>query len=395
VKVYEYSGPDGLAGRYVDRWRWRWSLSVLLPLLPLVAIALAESSGRRAWLWMPLAFIYLLIPALDWFVGTDRNNPPEAVVPSLEREPFYRWLAYVAVPVHVGVLLAGFWYAMNVAQGVGEVFPVVLALGFAGALAINTGHELGHKRGEPDRTLALVALAVSGYGHFRIEHNLGHHAQVATPEDSASARLGESVYRFALREMPGGIARSWRLEVARLRREGRGAWSVHNEILQGLLLTLLLQGGLVAWLGWRALPWLLLHNLWAWWQLTGVNYIEHYGLMRQRRAGGGYERVLPRHSWNSNHTVSNVLLFHLQRHSDHHAHAERRYQSLRHFDEAPQLPSGYMGMLLLTYLPALFFRVMDPRVIAQAGGDEGRINVDPKRGDARLRRYASGASSPK
>jgi alkane 1-monooxygenase len=366
-----------------------------MPLLPLLAIVLAESSGLRWLLWLPVAVIYGLIPALDRMVGTDTNNPPDGVVDQLEREPFYRWLTYAAVPVHLGVLVAGFWYAMTVARGPGEVLPIVISLGFVAALAINTGHELGHKSDPLERNLALLALSVSGYGHFRIEHNLGHHAQVATPEDSASARMGESVYRFALREMPGALRRSWRLETARLRRAGKSSWSPSNEILRAQAMTLVLQGGLVVWLGWKALPWLVLHNLWAWFQLTGVNYIEHYGLLRQRRGDGSYERCQPRHSWNSNHTISNVMLFHLQRHSDHHAHAERRYQALRHFDESPQLPSGYMGMLLLSYVPALFFRVMDPRLLRQAGGDLSRINVDPARRAEIEGRYAPLSSSPK
>ena len=151
----------------------------------------------------------------------------------------------------------------------------------------------------------------------------------------------------------------------------------------------------MAWLGWQALPWLLLHNGFAWFQVTGVNYIEHYGLLRQRRTDGSYERCRPRHSWNSNHAASNLMLFHLQRHSDHHAHAERRYQSLRHFDEAPQLPTGYMGMLLLAELPPLYFRIMDGLLIEQAGGDLRRINLDPARRSALERRYAGAAPSPK
>ncbi|MBS1199457.1 MAG: alkane 1-monooxygenase [Proteobacteria bacterium] len=395
MKTYAYLLPDGQPATYSDRWRWRWSLSVLLPLLPVLAIGLTEASGHSAWLWMPLGVMYLVIPALDWLIGEDRSNPPEAVVPELEREPFYRWLTYAAVPIHLGVLVGGFWYAMARAEGPVEVLPLVLSLGFVGALAINVGHELGHKRSEPERTLALVALSITGYGHFRIEHNLGHHAQVATPEDSASARMGESVYRFVRREVPGALSRSWRLEAARLRREGHGAFSLHNEILQGLAMTLAVQAALVAWLGWKALPWLLLHNLWGWWQLTGVNYIEHYGLLRRKRPDGSYERVLPRHSWNSNHLVSNVLLFHLQRHSDHHAHAERHFQSLRHCGEAPQLPTGYMGMLLLSFFPRLYFRVMDPRLLAQADGNLERINLEPRVRGRLERRYATGVSSPK
>lgn len=384
MRVYHFQATDGQLHRWADRWRGRWALSVVFPLLPLLGIALFELTTQAAWLWLPLAVIYGLVPLLDWRVGTDTSNPPEAVVAELERDPFYRWLTYAAAPVHLGVMIGGFWYALTLAEGPWQVLPLVLALGFMAALAINTGHELGHKGHEPDRTLALLNMALSGYGHFRVEHNLGHHAAVATPEDTASARMGESLYRFARREMSGGMRRGWQIEVARLRRAGRSAWSPGNEILQAHAMTLLLQGGLLAWLGWQALPWLALHNAWAWLQVTGVNYIEHYGLLRRQRADGSYERCLARHSWNSNHAVSNVLLFHLQRHSDHHAHAERHYQSLRHVDEAPQLPTGYMGMLLLAWVPPLFFRVMDPRLLRQAGGDLSRVNLDPSRRDQYL-----------
>lgn len=373
--VIEGAGDGATA--YRDRKRYGWLLSLLMPLLPLAAIALAESSGWRGWLWFPVVFIYALVPALDWLVGADRSNPPEAAVPELEKDAYYRRLVLLAVPVHVIVLVAGMAYAMTMTDGLAERLAVVLSLGFMAALAINTGHELGHKGGRLERAFSLAALAVSGYGHFRIEHNLGHHVEVATPADSASARMGESLYGFVWRELPGGMRRGWRLQSAQLARHGFGAFSVRNEILQAHAVTLVLQGGLVAWLGWQVLPWLLLHNLWAWFQVTAINYIEHYGLLRRKRPGGGYERCLPRHSWNSNHTVSNLMLFHLQRHSDHHAHAERSYQSLRHFDDAPQLPTGYMGMLLLAYFPAAFFQVMDRRLLDLVTGDLGQVNQRP------------------
>lgn len=382
--VKTFTAMDPVVGQvsYVDRKRHLWWLSVLMPLLPAAAIAVAEGTGWRLVLWSPLLVVYVVIPLLDWLVGVDRSNPPEAVVPELEHDAFYRWLTWIAVPVHIGVLAGGMWYAVTQVTSPFETLGIVLSLGFMAALAINAGHELGHKADAVDRWLTRIALAVAGYGHFRIEHNLGHHVQVATPDDPASARMGESLYRFARREMAGGVRRGWRLEAARLERRARPALSMGNEILQSWAVTLVLQGGLVAWLGWQALPWLLLHNLWAWFQVTGVNYIEHYGLLRQRRPDGSHERCRPRHSWNSNHTVSNLLLFHLQRHSDHHAHAERRYQSLRHFDEAPQLPTGYMGMLLLAWFPGLYFRVMNPRLLALVDGDLGRINVDPTRAAA-------------
>jgi alkane 1-monooxygenase len=384
----------GGARRVEGARRGAWWLSVAIALLPLAAIALAEATGVRALLGLPFVVVYALIPLLDAWIGTDTRNPSEAAVPALENDRYYRWLTFVAVPLHYLVLAAGMAYVVMGTRTLGEALAVTVALGLSGGLSINLGHELGHKRTRLERRLAQLALAVTGYGHFRIEHNLGHHATVATPEDHASARMGESVYRFVRREIPGGLRRAWRLEAGRLARRGFATGSPHNEILQSWAVTLLFQGALVAWLGVAALPWLLLHNACAWFQLTVVNYIEHYGLLRRAGPDGRREPCRPQHSWNSNHVVSNLLLFHLQRHADHHAHAERRYQSLRHFPEAPQLPAGYTAMTLLAYVPRLFFRVMDPRLVAVADGDLARLNLDPAREAALRARYAP-RSSPK
>jgi alkane 1-monooxygenase len=201
--------------------------------------------------------------------------------------------------------------------------------------------------------------------------------------------MGESIYRFALRELPGGIRRAWQLEKERLAAQKRSAWSVHNTMLQSYAVSAVLQLGLIAAFGWIMLPFLAVHNAVAWWQLTSANYVEHYGLLRQRDANGRYETPQPHHSWNTNHLVTNLAMFHLQRHSDHHAYPSRRYQSLRHFEDLPQLPSGYFGMFPLSYVPALWFKVMDPRLMAlpQVQGDMRRVNVDPRRLAALSRRY--------
>jgi len=164
------------------------------------------------------------------------------------------------------------------------------------------------------------------------------------------------------------------MESRRLQRRGFNAWNWRNEILQSYALSLVLYGGLVLVFGAGILPFLLIQTLFAWWQLTSANYIEHYGLLREKGPDGRYERCRPHHSWNANHIASNLVTFHLERHSDHHAFAARRYQSLRHFDDVPQLPSGYFGMFLLAYVPPLWRRVMDPRVLALVDGDLNRVN---------------------
>ena len=213
---------------------------------------------------------------------------------------------------------------------------------------------------------------------FFVEHNRGHHANVATPNDPASSRLGESVWQFIPRSVAGGFRSAWRLERTRLLKTGRSPWSTDNHILQAWLFSAVLFGSLLLAFGWAAAPWLLLQACIAFGLLELVNYVEHYGLLRERLANGRFERCLPRHSWNSDRLVTNIFLFHLQRHSDHHANPGRRYQTLRSNDEAPQLPYGYATMVLLALIPALWRAVMDKRVLAHYGGDITKANVVAK-----------------
>ena len=375
MKTYVISDRNGGVIRYCDRKRYLWLLSVLFPLLPFVGMASYVRSGQDWTLWLPLLGVYVVIPLLDALFPRDANNPPEAVVPLLESDGYYRVLVHLTVPLYFAVLIGGAWFVVSRDLSWFGLLGHALVVGAIGGIAVNTGHELGHKKAPADRLAARLALAVPFYGHFTMEHNAGHHARVATPEDSASARFGENIYRFATREIPGGLRRGWILERVRLQRRGVSPWSWRNHILQSWALSLLLYGGLLAWLGPSVLPFLLIQGGFAWWQLTSANYVEHYGLLRQKRADGRYERCQPQHSWNANHLASNLVLFHLERHSDHHANASRRYQSLRHFEDVPQLPSGYFGMFLLAYVPPLWFRVMNPRVLALVDGDRSRVNT--------------------
>jgi alkane 1-monooxygenase len=384
---------DPLLGRveFRDRKRALWALSVVYPLMPLLGIVGHHFSGHPLWLLLPLLTGYVGGPVLDAWMGEDESNPPEAVVPQLEADPYYRWLTYAVVPLHFLTLIGCALWAGTQNLPAWAFVGLAYVAGVTSGLGINTGHELGHKHTRLEQWLAKLVLAVPAYGHFRVEHNRGHHRYVATPEDHASARMGESIYRFALRELPGGIRRAWALETGRLHQLGKPAFSPHNELLQSYAVTLLLQGSLIALFGWPMLLFLAIHNLVAWWQLTSANYVEHYGLLRLKAPDGSCERCQPHHSWNANHTYTNLLLFQLERHSDHHANAARRYQSLRHFPDLPQLPSGYFGMFPVAYVPWLWFRIMDARLLAlpHIRGDFNRINVDPSRREALLARYGT------
>ena len=379
MKGYTGVSANGEAIHYVDRKRWFWLLSVAYPLQALVPVGLHAATGNELWFLLPFLINYLLAPALDWLIGEDTNNPPEEVIMQLDQDAFYRRLTYIVVPLHFVVLFGCAAYALTQPLSWWAFFLLAAFAGLTAGFAINTGHELGHKNSKLEKTLSRIVLAVPAYGHFTVEHNRGHHRLVSTPEDEASARMGESIYKFALREIPGAFRRAWQIERERLQSRDKPIWHYSNPILQSYAISLLVAVILIAAFGWLAIVFLVIHHVLAYWQLTSANYIEHYGLLRAKTANGRYEHCQPHHSWNCNFVVSNLVLFHLERHSDHHAHPLRRYQSLRHFPDLPQLPNGYFGMYVIAYLPWLWFRIMDPRLmrLPHINGDLDKVNIDP------------------
>lgn len=373
---------------YRDPKRYLWLFSLAVPCSVVVWPLLTLYTGDARVLWIQVAFFYLGVPLLDYLLGEDTSNPPEAAVAQLEADTYYRWIAYLLVPILWLSFVFAAWFVARPDLAPHALLAMVLIAGSVGGFCINIGHEMGHKNTVLERWLTKAILAPTFYGHFTIEHNRGHHRDVATPSDPASSRMGESIYRFMLREMPGAARRAWNLEAERLRKDGLPVWSWHNDILQTACLSVLLWTSLVVWLGMGVLPFLVAAAFWANFQLTSANYIEHYGLLRAERAPGKYEACQPHHSWNSNHAFSNWALFHLQRHADHHAHPLRRYQSLRHFDKLPRLPSGYFGMFLVAYVPPLWRHVMDERLLAVVGRDACRLNLEPSQRAALVQRYS-------
>ena len=375
------------ADHWVDQKKYLWLLGAPVMLLPIIGYALFELTGLGLFWWFSPLFVYGIIPLADYLIGEDTSNPPETVVPRLEKERYYRYATYLAVPLQYVSLVWGCWAVATLDLAWWAYLGAAVSVGMVSGLAINTGHELGHKTDGFEQWLAKIALASSWYGHFFVEHNRGHHVRVATPEDPASSRMGESFYAFLPRTVFGSLRSAWEIEAKRLQRNGHSVWSIHNNNLQAWSMSLVLFVGLTAYFGWIVLPFLIIQAVYGFSLLEVVNYLEHYGLRRQKLDSGRYERCQPRHSWNSNHTVTNLLLYQLQRHSDHHANPTRSYQALRHFDEAPQLPSGYASMIVLAYVPSLWFRVMDPKVAAHHNGDLTQASLQPGKEAALMARY--------
>jgi alkane 1-monooxygenase len=374
-----------------DPKRHAWLLGLFIPTLPFTAWALVHATGLGVfWFYGPM-LVFVVFPPLDLALGMDARNPPDDVIKWLEQDRYYRWCTYLYLPIQYAGLVFACWLWSHGHLGTIDSIGLALTVAMVSGIAINTAHELGHKRAALERWLSRVALAQSAYGHFFIEHNRGHHVRVATPEDPASARLGESFYAFLPRTVYGSLRSAWELEGVRLRRLGASLWSPRNDILTAWAMTVVLYAALVAGFGLVVLPYLAIQAVIGFSLLEVVNYLEHYGLLRQKREDGRYERTRPEHSWNSNSAASNVLLYHLQRHSDHHANPIRRYQALRHVDEAPQLPTGYAGMILLAIIPPVWRRVMDHRVLAHYEGDLGRANLRPRLRARARERYRQAA----
>ena len=379
--------------RWRDRKRYFWLLGLIVPTLPFLAWGLVEASGLGIfWFYGPF-LVFAIFPLLDLIVGMDAANPPDSVIKWLEQDRYYRWCTYLYIPIQYAGLVLACWLWSSGKLSVIEDVGLALTMAMVSGIAINTAHELGHKRASSERWLSKVALAQSAYGHFFIEHNRGHHVKVATPEDPASSRLGESFWAFLPRTVGGSLRSAWELEGVRLDRMGKSHWSPRNDILNAWAMSVVLFGVLAAVFGVVVLPYLLIQAVFGFSLLEVVNYLEHYGLLRGKREDGRYERTAPEHSWNSNNVASNVLLYHLQRHSDHHANPMRRYQALRHFEEAPQLPTGYAGMIVMAAFPALWRRMMDHRVLAHYGGDLERVNVHPRARKRVLARYGGGTGA--
>lgn len=340
----------------------KYLIAYIAPLAAFLGIYL-----QGAWSFSAVYVAFGLIPALDALAPKSAYNySPEEENARLSNR-FFDLLLYLNIPILFGLI--GYYFNTIAGGGLAgyEVLGMTLSVGIiVGTIGINVAHELGHRNTWYEQGAAKILLLTAQYMHFFIEHNRGHHKNVATDEDPASARLGETLYAFWLRSVSGSYRNAWRLERERLEKKGKKAWSWQNEMVRFTVfqLSYLLAIGLI-W-GWRMPLYALAIAATGFLLLESVNYIEHYGLRRRKLPNGHYERVSPSHSWNSDHELGRIFLYELTRHSDHHYKATRKYQVLRHFDDSPQMPAGYPAAILLSLAPPLWFRVMDEKAKAAA-----------------------------
>ena len=377
-------------GLQLDKKRYLWAISPSLPVIGIGILAgyqFAPKPLKKVFALGGPIVLHVIIPAIDTLVGKDQNNPSAEDVRLLEQDPYYARLVKSFIPLQYVANVYACWLVSRENTSFMDKILLGMSMGAINGIAINTAHELSHKSSRMDHILSHLALVPSGYNHFRIEHPYGHHKRAATPEDPASSKMGETFYEFLPRTVIGSFKSAIEIETRRLKRKGLTFWSKDNELLQGWSMTAAFHSTMMGIFGKGILPYQLAQSAYSIGLFEIINYIEHYGLLRQQDANGKYERTMPEHSWNNNNIVTNLFLYQLQRHSDHHAYPTRPFQALRHFDEAPELPSGYASMLLPAMIPSLWFKMMDKRVFEHYQGDLNRANIYPKRRTAIFKKF--------
>jgi alkane 1-monooxygenase len=343
----------------------RFLLGWLLPLLTINTVLTMPTAS--AWwtlaIWWGVALLDALLPGA--------STSPAGVRPEANLG-YFRWLLRLYVVLQLALIAAGAWAALH------ADWPVVLGIAFSvgfitGSQGITFAHELGHSKSRLDRCCAWLLMTSVCYGHFMVEHYRGHHVRAATHDDPASARLGESLYRFLPRTLWGSLASGWRLEAQQIAQR-KSSWARSPLAWSALASLLLLMAPalyLSAQVAMKYIAFMALQSAVAVLLLEVVNYIEHYGLQRRSAPdktgkAGKREPFGLMHAWNADHLLTNSMLANLQRHSDHHLHAWKPYATLAPLP-GPQLPTGYAGCIVLAMLPPLWFALMHPRIQALPG----------------------------
>ena len=314
-------------------------------------------------IWLPMIWAWVIIPLAELFIKPVPANMDAAEEELAKKDKTYDLLLYLIVILQYSLLIKFLIAMKEDVMTWQDVTGRIAVMGLlCGTFGINVGHELGHRVNRFEQTLAKALLLTSLYMHFFTEHNKGHHKRVATPEDPSSARYGEPVYTFYFRTIIFSYLSAWHIANDELKKRGKSIFSIQNEMIQFHIIQTIFLVVIFFIFSWLVLLYFIAAAFIGILLLETVNYIEHYGLQRKPTGDGKFERAMPEHSWNSDHVIGRLMLFELSRHSDHHYLASRKYQVLRHHDNAPQMPTGYPGMMILSLMPPAWFYVMNRRI---------------------------------
>lgn len=332
---------------------------LILPIVVYIAFT------QKGWFtFLPLIVFFGLVPLLEIFIKPNKTNFTKDEEAQEKENKMYTYILYATVPTQLYFLLFFFNVIDDVTLTRSELIGRIFSMGImCGVIGINVGHELGHRNNRFDEFIGELLLLTSLNTHFLPYHNAGHHFNVATKEDAATARKHEWVYVFWFRSHFQSYVQAWELENKRMKADGKPIFSIQNRMIAYSVANIILLSSIYFFYGFTVLLYFLAAAVIGILLLETVNYIEHYALLRSKNEFGKYEKVKRIHSWNSDHQIGQILLFNLSRHSDHHYNGSKHYQLLKSLPESPQMPTGYPGMMVLALIPPLWFKVMHERLM--------------------------------
>ena len=317
--------------------------------------------------YLAVIFSFVFIPVLEIIVKKSDEKYTDEEKKNRNLDPFFDLLLYLNIPIVFGI----FFFSLEklaVTSSVYDIIGIILSASIVMATnGINVGHELGHRKSLIARTCSKLLYLPCQYMHFYIEHNFGHHINVATPEDPATARYKQTVYSFWITSVIRTYVSAWEIQLKLLKVSKRGFFSIKNDMIFYTLFQLSFLVFIYYNFGLYLTLLSIVMSVVSFLFLETINYVEHYGLLRKKEPSGRYERVKPHHSWNSNHTIGRIVLYELTRHSDHHFKSSKKYQILESLDECPHLPHGYPTSILISLIPPLWFSIMNPLVRTHMG----------------------------
>ncbi len=317
--------------------------------------------------YLAVVFTFVFIPFLEIIVRKSDEKYTDEEKKNRNLDPFFDLLLYLNIPIVFGI----FFFSLEklaLASSVYDIIGIILSASIVMATnGINVGHELGHRKSLIARTCSKLLYLPCQYMHFYIEHNFGHHINVATPEDPATARYKQTVYSFWITSVIRTYVSAWEIQLKLLKVSKRSFFSIKNDMVFYTLFQLSFLLFIYYNFGLYLTLLSIVMSIVSFLFLETINYVEHYGLLRKKEPSGRYERVKPHHSWNSNHTIGRIVLYELTRHSDHHFKSSKKYQVLESLDECPHLPHGYPTSILISLIPPLWFSIMNPLVRTHMG----------------------------
>ena len=329
--------------------------------IPLSALVAIFSNGILTFTTPIYAFIFIPILELimkDFDAQYDENQKQKKL-----SNYIFDILLYLNIPFVFFLLFCGLYNLTNTSLMFYEKIGIISSLGILLATnAINVAHELGHRKGLFERTLSKLLYMPCLYMHFYIEHNFGHHLNVATKHDGASAKLNQNLYFFWIRSVTKQYIDAWKKQRELLEKSSSSFFSFKNDMLCYTIIQPLYLIVIYYTFTYKTMLFAIAIGVVSFLFLETINYIEHYGLRRKKLSSGRYERVKEIHSWNSDHNIGRIILYELTRHSDHHFKSGKKYQILDRFKESPQLPFGYPASILISFIPPLWFKIMNDRI---------------------------------